>query len=382
MSAAAVLAVSATLLVAAPSAAHATEPTGDVAGAAAPELTEPPALPELGELAEPAASASDGPSDEPTADPSDEPSADPSVEPSAEPTADPSVEPTQEPVVTPAATKKKPVTKPTISAVTRATNSRINALLRHRILSRAFTRVLGRAYSFNVVDVASGTRIASRGHWYGRIPASNQKLLTAVAALQTFGPNRRVSLGRGRYTTIGRQVNWMLQVSDNALAERLFRRVAAAHGYRPTATNASRVVRRIVEKLGVSTRGMRIVDGSGLSRANRISPAQVTRLLRAVADSEANPNLKMMLYGRALPTAGYSGTLYSRYRQGISRCARGQVWAKTGTLSGVVALSGFTYGRDRQLKAFSIVVNSRPGQYSTGTTRAYVDALAATVHGC
>ncbi len=376
-------AIAATLLVGTPGVARADDApvAAQIAAEPVPEPTaEPTADPSVEPTAEPTEPISE-PISEPTAEPTEptsEPSGEPTVEPSPEPSAEPTPVPTTKPVVRPSPTKKA---VPAASRSTRAANSRIAALLRSRVLSRSFVRVLGRAYSYNVVDVASGTRIASRGYWYGRIPASNQKLLTAVAALQTFGPDHKVYLGKGRYTTVGRQVNWMLQVSDNALAERLFRRVAAAHGYSPTATHASLVTRRILAKLGVDTRGMRIVDGSGLSRSNRVAPAQLTRLLRAIANREANPRLQSILYGRSLPTAGYSGTLYARYRQGVSKCARGQVWAKTGTLRGVVALSGYTYGRDGQLKAFSILVNSA-GRYSTATTRAYVDALAAGVHGC
>ena len=86
-----------------------------------------------------------------------------------------------------------------------------------------------------------------------------------------------------------------------------------------------------------------------------------------------------------LMRAGIDGTLntsYGRYSTSPSSCARGKVYAKTGSLSDAIALSGYAKGSDGAWKVFSIVVNSRPTAYSTLTTRQHVDRIAATVTGC
>jgi len=57
----------------------------------------------------------------------------------------------------------------------------------------------------------------------------------------------------------------------------------------------------------------------------------------------------------------------------------GKVWAKTGTLSDVVALAGFTKGADGRLKAFAFLVN---GKDSSTSLKQNIDMLAATVNGC
>ena len=80
--------------------------------------------------------------------------------------------------------------------------------------------------------------------------------------------------------------------------------------------------------------------------------------------------------------AGVSGTLapnYKRYVTNPTRCAAGLVEAKTGSLSGVISLSGFARGADGNVKIFSFLLNRVP---STLTTRRAVDRLAATVTGC
>ena len=80
-----------------------------------------------------------------------------------------------------------------------------------------------------------------------------------------------------------------------------------------------------------------------------------------------------------------SGTLSpsnGRYLTPPTSCARGKVWAKTGTLFDTIALSGLTYGSDHRLKAFAVLVNDRVQSYPPLTTRGYVDRIAATTNGC
>jgi D-alanyl-D-alanine carboxypeptidase/D-alanyl-D-alanine-endopeptidase (penicillin-binding protein 4) len=95
----------------------------------------------------------------------------------------------------------------------------------------------------------------------------------------------------------------------------------------------------------------RIVDGSGLTRQNRVSPRVVVRLLQALdADEALSPVLRA-----ALAQAGRSGTLARRmrYTAAVGRCE-----AKTGTLIGVSALAGYcTTVRGREV-AFAILQNA------------------------
>jgi serine-type D-Ala-D-Ala carboxypeptidase/endopeptidase (penicillin-binding protein 4) len=98
--------------------------------------------------------------------------------------------------------------------------------------------------------------------------------------------------------------------------------------------------------------GVRIVDGSGLSRLDRLTAAALTTLLRV---SWSDPTIKPVLLA-ALPVAGVSGTLADRMRRGP---ARGHVAAKTGTTSDASALSGFVRGR----YAFAVLQNGHPLSY-------------------
>lgn len=172
----------------------------------------------------------------------------------------------------------------------------------------------------------------------------------------------------------------MLQTSDNDYAEALHRLVAKRVGYRTTWWGASLAQREVLAKLGVDLGTSKLYDGSGLSRAGRLTAAQLVAVMNLAFNSNY-PRLASLQAG-SLPVAGRTGTLaasYRRYTTAPTSCAVGLVEAKTGTLRGSITLAGFARGADGQIKVFAFLVNGMP---STLTTRRAVDQLAATVTGC
>ncbi len=91
-----------------------------------------------------------------------------------------------------------------------------------------------------------------------------------------------------------------------------------------------------------------LYDGSGLSRADRLSALQLARIVDRGIDAGTQTKLWPLKSG--LPTAGRTGTLASRFSTTASKCAVGKVWAKTGTLGDVVALAGWTTGADGRVE--------------------------------
>ncbi len=116
-----------------------------------------------------------------------------------------------------------------------------------------------------------------------------------------------------------------------------------------------------------------IVDGSGLSHRNRMTANQLLAVLRRINRSSAGP-----AWRRALPLAGRSGTLAGRFR---GTHAEGNMRAKTGTLTGVVSLSGFvTAQANGEDLAFVIFENSpyeRP--LSNPRARSTTDRIANVI---
>jgi len=197
---------------------------------------------------------------------------------------------------------------------------------------------------------------------------------------RTAPPKGRV-VARVESETVHALVKRMLLVSDNQVAEVLSRHVARSEGLRPTFAGGARGTTKVVRRLGVDLGRTVLADGSGLSPANRITPAAVVSLLRVTAQPERT-ELRAILYEDwSLPLAGRTGTLLYRFT-GKARCAQGAVVAKTGTLDRETALSGYTVGEDGRLKAFSVISNRLTTAKSRDRARATADRIAATVHGC
>ncbi len=164
-------------------------------------------------------------------------------------------------------------------------------------------------------------------------------------------------------------VRLLMKYSNNNTAEMLVKDLGAAQSGPPgTWANGIAAVRQQLVALGLSASGFQIVDGSGLSPANRVTPRTLVDALRIARASFAfGPELES-----ALPIAARDGTLGKRAAD-----AADAVRAKTGLLSGAAALSGFARGGDGTTLVFSLLVND----YKRGDADAIagIDGFAATL---
>ncbi|MFN6464203.1 MAG: D-alanyl-D-alanine carboxypeptidase/D-alanyl-D-alanine-endopeptidase [Nostoc sp. DedVER02] len=143
-----------------------------------------------------------------------------------------------------------------------------------------------------------------------------------------------------------------LQNSNNLYAEALLRALAGQKPRVKTKTSADvglEVVKTNLTKLGVDPANYVLVDGSGLSRRNLVTPEVFVQTLRGMARTPT-----AYIYRASLPVAGKSGTLKGRFQ---NTSAEGIVQAKTGTLTGVVSLSGYINAPKYEPLVFSIIVN-------------------------
>lgn len=164
-----------------------------------------------------------------------------------------------------------------------------------------------------------------------------------------------------------------LKYSNNFIAECLLKWLAlgpAPAAGAPPATWAAgaAALRARLGALGVPLGESRIVDGSGLSRANRVSArVLVEALRRGEAAFEAGPEL---LAG--LPIAGLDGTLERR-----AGGARGRLRAKTGSLDGVTSLAGFARSERGRDVVFALIVNEP--RHGDAAASAALDGVAAAL---
>ncbi len=206
-------------------------------------------------------------------------------------------------------------------------------------------------------------------------------LLQPGAAVEVVGGTAAagaVPLAEVASAPVPQLVERMLIASDNDLAEALARQVAVATGRPASFAGAAEAMAEVLAQAGVDPDSVRLVDGSGLSRDDRLEPGAVTRLLVSVVAGD-DPRLAPVLTG--LPVAGFDGTLAPRYRTGAALPAAGRVRAKTGTLNAVSALAGLVRTADGRLLAFDLTSNSVPLGATRRAERA-LDALAARLAAC
>ncbi|MEV6600492.1 D-alanyl-D-alanine carboxypeptidase/D-alanyl-D-alanine-endopeptidase [Actinoplanes sp. NPDC051346] len=207
----------------------------------------------------------------------------------------------------------------------------------------------------------------------GKAPAAEES--TASSAPAAGGPG--AELGVVQSPPLVHVLDWMLEQSDNVLAEALARQVALAAGKEASFAGASEAMRAKLTELGLPADQAELSDASGLSLDNRISPGLLTDLL-VLAASGKQPALGNMFGG--LPVAGWSGTLRSRFADPTSnQVGQGLVRAKTGSLTGVNAISGNLTTKDGRLLAFAVLADETG---ETGAARQALDRIAAKLVTC
>ncbi len=148
-------------------------------------------------------------------------------------------------------------------------------------------------------------------------------------------------------------VQQMLTESNNVIAEMLARQVALGTGRPGTFGGGASAVMVTDRRLGVT--GLHLVDGSGLSPLDLITPRALVKLVRLAAWS-GPASLRPTITG--LPVAGFSGTLGPGSFFGpFGGTALGAVRAKTGNITGVATMAGIAYSRDGQLLVFAFMGN-------------------------
>ncbi len=159
------------------------------------------------------------------------------------------------------------------------------------------------------------------------------------AAVAPYGATR---LAAAASPTIAQLLSLTLPPSDNFFAETLLKDLGARVAGAGTTAAGARVVRETLGGLGLHPR---VVDASGLSRADRTSPQQVVTLLAALAPTTIGTTLR-----DDMAVVGHSGTLSERMR---GTAASGRCQGKTGTLIGVSNLVGYCQAVNGQFLAFA-----------------------------
>ncbi|HEV7212908.1 MAG TPA: D-alanyl-D-alanine carboxypeptidase/D-alanyl-D-alanine-endopeptidase [Blastococcus sp.] len=184
------------------------------------------------------------------------------------------------------------------------------------------------------------------------------------------------TLGTVHSAPVERLVEQALSTSDNMLAEALARQVAIARGLPASFEGSARAVLATLTAAGVDVKGVSLVDGSGLSRQDRVPAGVLSALIRGAADGTLKDAAGLL---SGLPVAGFDGTLVDR-ADSDPKTAPGTVRAKTGTLLGVHALAGTVVTVDGRLLAFALLADGSSG--SDAAAEGALDHVASQLARC
>jgi serine-type D-Ala-D-Ala carboxypeptidase/endopeptidase (penicillin-binding protein 4) len=185
------------------------------------------------------------------------------------------------------------------------------------------------------------------------------RLLTARGVVVEGGVSERVQtdirpseeIARLAAPPLMQSVIAVSEDSDNLAAEMLLRHVARATGG-AGADDGLGAVNAMLDQAGIGRNEVELFDGSGLSPYNRVSPQGVVSFLNWTARQTWGEQFRA-----TLPVGGQTGSLSRRFR---GTPLDGRIFAKTGTVQGVNALSGFLVAASGETLVFSVIANDRP----------------------
>lgn len=186
-----------------------------------------------------------------------------------------------------------------------------------------------------------------------------------AAQAQQLGTEEVVTLNSKPFSKI---ISHVILWSDNLVADRLANAATKSAGYKADSAGLTTTFKAVLSGLGVSSQGLQVMDGSGLSKENQVSARTVVELLVAL---KKDPKFAPIIAG--LPVAGKSGTLEKRFEKAPG--AIGKVQAKTGWVNRSVTLAGFAKNGEKEY-AFAILADGiTPTWKSRNAARRAMDKL-------
>jgi len=149
-------------------------------------------------------------------------------------------------------------------------------------------------------------------------------------------------------------INVMNRESSNLYAEHLVKELGKSVQGDASATSGMEVIKRFIGEIGVSTDGMFLEDGSGLSPLNAVSAGDFTGFLYQVRKRGSY----FPVFYSVIPKAGSGGTLSGYFRDPVFA---GKLRAKSGSMTRVKNFAGYITSDSGREMAFTIFINNFTG---------------------
>lgn len=198
-----------------------------------------------------------------------------------------------------------------------------------------------------------------------RLESDSVKLFGRLDTLSLPNYAHPIYTKRRKFTEIIDNLN---KESDNLSAEMTLRALSLINKHKPASADGGiELIDSLITNLGLDYTNYKIVDGSGVSHYNLVTTDLIIELLKYIYYQSKD---KYKILKHSFPIAGIDGTLKNRMKYGD---AYKNVFAKTGTLSGVSTLSGYLTSKDNHDIVFSIFIQNFVG--SSRIARRYQDRI-------
>ena len=232
------------------------------------------------------------------------------------------------------------------------------------------------ALTSSTADVVAASASAASAA-SGPVVSSSTSLGDGSQAPAATGPTVIASV---QSPPIADLVERMLTRSDDDLAEALGHLAGGKLVGSASFEGGVRATKDTLEQSGLSMKGMRLADASGLSSLNELDSATFTHALSVVVENKPFTGSSvgtLWPVSSGLPIAGLTGTLSDRFTSAKTIRGRGVVRAKTGTLTGVIGLAGIVRDSHGRILIFDFDADHAPGPIADA--RAAVDRAATIV---
>ena len=198
---------------------------------------------------------------------------------------------------------------------------------------------------------------------------------SGASVVQGVMPTSAISVASVQSQPISNWINHMLAVSDNTQAEALARLVSLDENFDGSFSSLDSAIKQALQTLPtVDLSGSVILDGSGESPENSVSPKALTSLVKQIYLSSGN----LAVEKQSLPVAGESGSLQSRFK-GKNVDADGHVFAKTGWIKNGYTLAGYINAKDGSNLLFSVYAL---GPKANDSAKDAIDNLVTGFYRC
>ena len=207
--------------------------------------------------------------------------------------------------------------------------------------------------------------LATGNAFKGALTAAGMTFAKSTAISRKAVPKKAVLVGIHQSRKLKAMFPTYMKLSNNSMADLFIRTIAAEKrgtGSLPTGLSE---MKKPLTAMGVQTTGMSLYDGSGLSSKNRVQTNTISSLLYQM---QGEPTFKT--FYNSLPVGGNSdrligGTLKNRFTGNY----KDRVFAKTGYIDGVYALSGYVVTKKGNTFIFSILTENRSSSAISGIDR-------------